>query len=169
MADDGWRECAVSALAQRLSMVIGVDAERGEDALIHAVAALRERCEENKATIATLLEQRDAAREIAEAERQASEARAVTLDGIREALGTTAAGRGLVEAVERIVAERDRLLVAVSHGGITRTDDGSPAYDGRAVQALLDAHGYPLREFGPVVRVMRLLDLQGVDLPEGER
>lgn len=41
---------------------------------------------------------------------------------------------------------------------------GSPAADGRAVQALLDAHDYPLRDLGPVVRVMRLLAMQGVDL-----
>lgn len=142
-----------------------------------------------------------------EAERQASEARAVTLDGIREALGTTAAGRGLVEAVEALQERknkyvndllalrnglhielnadgnlndrelidllRERLRAAASHGTLQPVAEslyaGSPAADGRAVQLLLDRHGYPLSEFGPVVRVQRLLDLQGVDLPEGER
>lgn len=69
----------------------------------------------------------------------------------------------------RVDASIEMVDAAIRRLFADRTDDGSPAYDGRAVQALLDAHGYPLREFGPVVRVMRLLGIQGVDLPGGER
>lgn len=57
---------------------------------------------------------------------------------------------------------------ALGPGLIPGADDGSPAYDGRAVQALLDRHGYPLSDLGPVVRVMRLLGIQGVDLAGDE-
>lgn len=88
--------------------------------------------------------------------------------------------------VERLRAHRARVCDALGLAGAPLDDverkiahlsgrggpgllDGSPVDDGRAVQALLDAHGYPLAEFGPVVRVMRLLGIQGVDLPGGER
>lgn len=162
------------------------------------------RCGDAARYIGVLLAERDEARADLEAERQASEARAVTLDGIRAALGTTTAGRGLVDAV----ADRARRLRETSdyNGSLLRqlsaltalcraiaaelSPDGelsdrelldllrqrlrasapeslyagSPAADGRAVQALLDAHDYPLRDLGPVVRVMRLLGQQGVDL-----
>lgn len=158
-------------LAERLSMAVGVDLSRGDIAIVEAVERIREENDRNVAALASLVEQRDEAiadlgQHLARAERAVeARERALALLDV-----TQARERVLASEVERLREQRDE---AIGEANALRAEResiyaGSPAADGRAVQALLDAHGYPLREFGPVVRVMRLLGIQGVDLAGDE-
>lgn len=72
---------------------------------------------------------------------------------------------------EELIAERDE--ARRQRDALPLTSEslyaGSPAADGRAVQALLDAYGVPHRDLSPVVRVMWLIGQLGLDLAEGAR
>lgn len=100
----------------------------------------------------------------------------------------------IVEAVERVVVERDALAAArakleeqcgtfaalatrataagerlqAENDRMRKSYAGSPAADGRAIQAALDALGVPLSDCGPVVRAVYLAGLQGYTARGGE-
>lgn len=164
-------------LAERLSMAVGVDLSRGDIAIVEAVERIREENDRNVAALASLVEQRDEAiadlgQHLARAERAVeARERALALLDV-----TQARERVLASEVERLREQRDaaideanELRREIATGRTESLYAGSPAADGRAVQALLDAYGVPHGDLGPVVRVMWLIGQLGLDLAEGER